>query len=56
MTLGFVSKHQVPMIMTFTESDVEIICDSLAYSLEEAYKIIDFFGFPHDDSDPFEEE
>jgi len=45
MTLGYVSKHQVPLIMTFDEDDVEFICSSLANSLEEAYRIMDFFEF-----------
>ena len=49
MYLGFVSKHQVPMIMTFEDKDVQIICDSLAYSLKEAYDIIDFFQFDEED-------
>ena len=37
------------MIMTFDDHDVEYVCESLRISLEEAYKIIDFFGFDFDE-------
>jgi len=55
MYTGTVSRHQIPMIMTFEDRDIEIICDSLAHSLVEAYNIIEFFQFELD-HDPFDEE
>jgi len=45
MTVGYVSKNQVPMIMTFKESEAEMIIGSLAHALEQSYAIIDFFDF-----------
>ena len=41
--------------MTFDEADVEFICESLRFSLEKSYQIIDFFTFD-DDEDPWEDE
>jgi len=55
MTLGAVSKHQIPLIMTFSEEDAHMICESLGDSLEEAYRIMDFFQFYDEEFDPFEE-
>ena len=55
MMYGIVVKNQVPLLMTFDEGDVEYVCSSLAYALEESYKVIDFFTFYDNEEDPFEE-
>ncbi len=55
MILGTVTVHQIPMLVTFDEKDVEMICTVLHDSLEEAYKYIDFFQFDIEAEDPFEE-
>lgn len=54
--VGYVSKYQVPMIMTFSNEDAEFICDSLAYSINQASEIIDFFMFQEDEDNPWGEE
>ena len=51
MTVGYVAKNQVPMIITFDEFDAEFVINSLAHALERSYATIDFFSFKDDDED-----
>lgn len=55
MTVGYVVKTQVPLIMTFSEDEVDFICETLAFSLEKAYAVIDFFQFDPE-LDPWDDE
>jgi len=54
MIIGTVSRHQVPLMMTFSESDADYICDIIGASIEEAANYVDFFQFDFQ-TDPFEE-
>ena len=55
MIIGTVVKTQTPLLMTFDEEEVNFICETLAYSLERAYGVIDFFQFDPD-LDPWGDE
>ncbi len=41
--IGTVVVNQVPMFFTFDEDEALYVVESLAYSLEQSYKILDFF-------------
>lgn len=41
--IGTVVVSQVPMFFTFSEEEALFVVESLAYSLEQSYKMIDFF-------------
>jgi hypothetical protein len=40
---GIVVVSQVPMFFTFDEAEALYVVESLAHSLEQSYKILDFF-------------
>ena len=49
---GVVVVNQVPMLFTFDEEEVAYVVESLAYSIEKSYKILDFFtdrGYQEDE-------
>ena len=55
MIIGYVVKTQVPLIKTFKDEEVDFICETLVFSLERAYEVIDFFQFDPD-LDPWGDE
>lgn len=55
MTIAYVVKTQVPMLMTFDEDEAEFIITNLAHAIDKSHKIIDFFTFKdEDDSEVWE--
>jgi hypothetical protein len=51
MTVGVIIKHNVPMIVTFNEQDVEEIAYSLAAVIEMSFNVVSMFSFPDEMED-----
>ena len=51
MTIGYVVRNQVPMLVTFDPYEAEFVIDSLAHAIDRSYQVIDFFTFDDEDDD-----
>jgi hypothetical protein len=51
MTVGVIIKHNVPMIVTFNEQEVEEIAYSLAAVIEMSFNVVSMFSFPDEMED-----
>ena len=45
MVVGTIVKHNVPMIVTFNEEEIEEICFSLAAVIEMSFNVVAMFSF-----------
>lgn len=51
VTVGYIARNQVPMVITFNESDVNFVCTVLGESLERAYNILEMFSYREEEEE-----
>lgn len=55
MPVGYIVKHNVPMIVTFDNFRVGLICDSLEDLIDMSYNMVSLFDI-QEDFDPWGDE